>query len=399
MIRFVAAALTPAGLPAVNRFDPVEGNWGGLPPFQGALDGTKKLLLFSGADYHVFEPGDAVRPFEYAGLPHDIVRLTSSTAYKLNREPLVGGVAALLAPATQESDELPGFSTTLSDATTIKVWPRIAEAGVPVGSHLDFQSANGVYYWELFFHAPMLIARALNGAQRFEEARTWYEYVFDPTRPSRHWRFLPFLAVDVRALAEGCRRDLAELAAAGVRIGTLEKALLPVLAEIEAMAPAFQQIRELTGAEETRLGELADGGLAAVEKAVGALKSAPPAVLAGLRERLALIGRLRWRHGLLGDRGSLLRAYLDDPFDPHAIAELRPAAYRRAVVMAYVDNLLDWGDLLFRQYTGESVDEARMLRTWTATGAAWRSPGRCRSWRWTRRPCWPCASRAGAGSR
>jgi hypothetical protein len=36
-------------------------------------------------------------------------------------------------------------------------------------------------------------------------------------------------------------------------------------------------------------------------------------------------------------------------------------AYRRAVVMGYIDNLLDWGDMLFRQYTPESVDEARML--------------------------------------
>ena len=40
---------------------------------------------------------------------------------------------------------------------------------------------------------------------------------------------------------------------------------------------------------------------------------------------------------------------------------MRPGAYRRAVVMAYIDNLLDWGDMLFRQYTAESVDEARML--------------------------------------
>ena len=29
--------------------------------------------------------------------------------------------------------------------------------------------------------------------------------------------------------------------------------------------------------------------------------------------------------------------------------------------MAYIDNLLDWGDMLFRQHTAETVDEARML--------------------------------------
>jgi len=56
-----------------------------------------------------------------------------------------------------------------------------------------------------------------------------------------------------------------------------------------------------------------------------------------------------------------IKAYKEDPFDPHAIAELRPLAYRKAFVMSYVDNLIAWGDQLFRQYTRESVGEATML--------------------------------------
>lgn len=56
-----------------------------------------------------------------------------------------------------------------------------------------------------------------------------------------------------------------------------------------------------------------------------------------------------------------LETYRNDPFDPHAIAELRPLAYRKAFVMSYVDNLLLWGDMLFRQYTRESLGEATML--------------------------------------
>jgi hypothetical protein len=74
-----------------------------------------------------------------------------------------------------------------------------------------------------------------------------------------------------------------------------------------------------------------------------------------------MIARLGRQYDVMGDRGSMIKAYLDDPFDPHAIAELRPVAYRRAVVMAYIDNILDWADMLFRQYTAESIDEARML--------------------------------------
>ncbi len=56
-----------------------------------------------------------------------------------------------------------------------------------------------------------------------------------------------------------------------------------------------------------------------------------------------------------------IQTYLNDPFDPHAIASLRKTAYRKAIVMAYIDNLIDWGDMLFRQYTQESINEARML--------------------------------------
>lgn len=41
--------------------------------------------------------------------------------------------------------------------------------------------------------------------------------------------------------------------------------------------------------------------------------------------------------------------YKRDPFNPHAIARLRIGAYQKAIVMKYVDNLLDWGDHLFAQ--------------------------------------------------
>jgi len=36
-----------------------------------------------------------------------------------------------------------------------------------------------------------------------------------------------------------------------------------------------------------------------------------------------------------------------DPFNPHAIARLRISAYQKAIIMKYVDNMLDWGDDLF----------------------------------------------------
>lgn len=65
-------------------------------------------------------------------------------------------------------------------------------------------------------------------------------------------------------------------------------------------------------------------------------------------------------HKNLTDPAALL-AYQEDPFNPHAIARLRPSAYKKAVVMKYIDNLLDWGDDLFSQFTTESVNESMML--------------------------------------
>jgi hypothetical protein len=56
-----------------------------------------------------------------------------------------------------------------------------------------------------------------------------------------------------------------------------------------------------------------------------------------------------------------LAEYRNDPFDPHAIARLRINAYQKAIVMKYIDNLLDWGDSLFAQETRESINQAFLL--------------------------------------
>jgi len=56
-----------------------------------------------------------------------------------------------------------------------------------------------------------------------------------------------------------------------------------------------------------------------------------------------------------------IEAYKKDPFNPHAIARLRSNAYQKAIVMKYIDNLIDWGDYLFTQDTRESINEALML--------------------------------------
>ncbi|WP_220464431.1 hypothetical protein [Psychrobacter sp. GP33] len=56
-----------------------------------------------------------------------------------------------------------------------------------------------------------------------------------------------------------------------------------------------------------------------------------------------------------------IEAWKNAPFRPHVIARYRQQAYMYKTIMAYLDNLIAWGDSLFRQDTGEAIDEALML--------------------------------------
>ncbi|MCB0555604.1 MAG: hypothetical protein KDD02_18805 [Phaeodactylibacter sp.] len=54
-------------------------------------------------------------------------------------------------------------------------------------------------------------------------------------------------------------------------------------------------------------------------------------------------------------------AIMDHPFQPHMVARTRPVSYQYQVVMKYLDNLIAWGDSLFRQDTIETINEATQL--------------------------------------
>jgi len=56
-----------------------------------------------------------------------------------------------------------------------------------------------------------------------------------------------------------------------------------------------------------------------------------------------------------------IRAWRDSPFDPHGVASSRVLAYKKWVVMRYLDTLIEWGDHLFAQDTREAINEAAQL--------------------------------------
>lgn len=147
---------------------------------------------------------------------------------------------------------------------------------------IDFSpyGAYSLYNWEIFFHAPFMIACKLSQNQRFEEAMNWFHYIFDPTNveavsvPQRFWVTRPFY-------------------------------------EMNSDAYRKQRIQDLLSN--------------------------------------------------IGANLEQLNAWKNNPFKPYVIARYRPLAYQKAVVMRYIDNLISWGDQLFRQDTIEAINEATTL--------------------------------------
>ncbi|MEK6281256.1 MAG: neuraminidase-like domain-containing protein [Acidobacteriota bacterium] len=158
--------------------------------------------------------------------------------------------------------------------------------------------AYSPYNWELFFHAPLLIANSLSRNQRFEEAHDWYHFIFNPigvesavpggSAMSKYWITKPFFeTTDPQYVQQ--RIDNIMLMLAG-----------------DTTVPGFSaQARKDLEAQV-----------------------------------------LDWR---------------TNPFEPHRIANYRTVAYQKTVVMKYLDNVIAWGDYLFRQDSMESINEATQL--------------------------------------
>lgn len=61
------------------------------------------------------------------------------------------------------------------------------------------------------------------------------------------------------------------------------------------------------------------------------------------------------------DNKVLIEQWRDNPFKPYLIARRRWTAFMKAVVVKYLDNLIAWGDQLFRRETLEAINEATQI--------------------------------------
>jgi len=215
---------------------------------------------------------------------------------KLVYNPLKG-IPALMSRTTQLKDS--GFEF----FQTYQPTPWVVQPGSPEfypKEVVDFRpdGAYAPYNWEIFFHAPLLIANSLSKNQRFEEARDWYHFIFNPigvesavpggSAMSKYWITKPFFeTTDPQYIQQ-----------------RIDNILRMLVGDTTVPGYSAQTKKDLEGQV------------------------------------------LDWR---------------TNPFEPHRIANYRTVAYQKNVVMKYLDNLIAWGDNLFRQDSMESTNEATQL--------------------------------------
>src|SRR5262249_15554141 len=92
-------------------------------------------------------------------------------------------ITFLREPAATSADQLLDLSAeAYSDSgRTISLYQPHGLSHIPIGGvGFDYAEAYGAYYWELYFHLPLLIATRLMADQQNERAQQWLRLVFDP---------------------------------------------------------------------------------------------------------------------------------------------------------------------------------------------------------------------------
>jgi Neuraminidase-like domain/Salmonella virulence plasmid 28.1kDa A protein len=209
------------------------------------------------------------------------------------------GIDGLLQRSTQLLGENnPTFVTTY-DPNTVAV--TTDATGMYAEEVVDFENGPySVYNWELFFHIPLMIAVKLSTNQKFEDAQKWFHYIFDPT--------------DTSSL-DSPRRFWRTKKFFETTSTQYQEQTLPAIFDLLA----------------------ARGDPAAAAK----LTPGQQQVLKGMETSIN-----EWRK---------------NPFNPFLVARTRTTAFQKMVVMKYLDNLISWGDSLFRGNTIEKINEATQI--------------------------------------
>ncbi|MBB6503010.1 neuraminidase-like domain-containing protein [Pedobacter cryoconitis] len=222
----------------------------------------------------------------------------------------------------------------------------IIPPSIITNQEVDFTGPYGMYYWELFFHTPFLVASMLNANQQFSDAESWMQYIFNPTAQNR------YLTQDIF-----------------IKQGPLDidPAVMENMYSILTTAP--NQYIDKNGVVTSLVEKSSPYALSIL---LNLSMNQATEILNFLNNYYVIKAEVRaWQFDpfrnytlqtLLQNLSSCAQTavYNDDPFDPDAIARLRIGTYEKTIMMKYIDNLLDWGDFEFTQYSMESITMARM---------------------------------------
>ncbi len=106
-------------------------------------------------------------------------------------------------PDVLANDKGKTFDTYDPNFTYIKKYDPLDDERNYYLQNVDFSKYGtySLYNWELFFHAPFMIATRLSSNGKYSDARKWFHYIFDPTSAeavigsnanSPFWGVLPF---------------------------------------------------------------------------------------------------------------------------------------------------------------------------------------------------------------
>jgi hypothetical protein len=137
-----------------------------------------------------------LRELEIGGMPRLMARSLQTNPQAVRAWPLAFNFSNIYGPRPAVMQPYPGVST----------------AGDPGETWLDFAigsyGAYSLYNWEIFYHAPMFVASLLLQNQRFQDAVTWLEYIFNPSdssggpSPQRFWQLAPLNAMNASDWAD-----------------------------------------------------------------------------------------------------------------------------------------------------------------------------------------------------
>lgn len=227
------------------------------------------------------------------------IRITSNAFASLEKTfAETTSVGTLLSPEAQLTVQ-GSFQADLepANATTLS----FPEAYWPTDDHIDLASDNAVYFRELFVWSALAVAQAYNRMGNYESAQTWYKKVFNPSLK------LSQLSDDSPLNHASLSSDPDTKDIYWQYIGLRSKYLHTLNAQLFADTAA--NVLDVVG-------------------------------------------------NAFSGQGDAIETYYEDPFDPDAIAALRPKAYQEYIVKSYIQNLVDWGDSLYQELTRESLVEA-----------------------------------------